>query len=392
MSGATISGGGGGGTTSPLTTKGDLYGYDTANARIPVGANGTLLQADSTDPSGLGVKWAAVAGTGDVTAAAVLADNSIIRGDGGAKGVQDSGILISDTDSITGVDDLTVGGDIAVTGTVDGRDVATDGTKLDGIEALADVTDTTNVNAALATSVGTITTGVWTGTDIAAADGGTGRSSHTAYAVICGGTTTTAAQQSIAGVGTAAQVLTSNGAGALPTFQAAAGGTPPPKVYFYAPKDLSALETNFAVLEKVTGTNVKVMVRSFDDTTEEFANESFEVPGDVSTTGSDTVTFRAYVMAKTAVASKNVKLTFGHLPLNDSEDYDQAYTDISIDDQAIDATQDDLTEITWTETLTNLGWSANDLVLFRFSRESATTTNLAGDMYLFSFSILIPRE
>lgn len=39
-------------------------------------------------------------------------------------------------------------GNIAVSGTVDGRDIATDGTKLDGIEALADVTDATNVAAA----------------------------------------------------------------------------------------------------------------------------------------------------------------------------------------------------------------------------------------------------
>ena len=37
---------------------------------------------------------------------------------------------------------------ITVTGTVDGRDIATDGTKLDGIEANADVTDATNVTAA----------------------------------------------------------------------------------------------------------------------------------------------------------------------------------------------------------------------------------------------------
>lgn len=57
------------------------------------------------------------------------------------------------------------------------------------------------------------------GTDVPVADGGTGRSSHTAYAVICGGTTGTGAQQSIASVGTSAQVLTSNGASALPTFQ-----------------------------------------------------------------------------------------------------------------------------------------------------------------------------
>ena len=48
-------------------------------------------------------------------------------------------------DFAAGID---VTGNITVTGTVDGRDVATDGTKLDGIEASADVTDTTNVTAA----------------------------------------------------------------------------------------------------------------------------------------------------------------------------------------------------------------------------------------------------
>ena len=43
---------------------------------------------------------------------------------------------------------ITVTGDITVSGTVDGRDLATDGTKLDSIEASADVTDTANVTAA----------------------------------------------------------------------------------------------------------------------------------------------------------------------------------------------------------------------------------------------------
>ena len=66
----------------------------------------------------------------------------------------------------------------------------------------------------------TISGGSVTGiTDITVADGGTGRSSHTAYAVLCGGTTTTGAQQSIASVGSSGQILTSNGASALPTFQ-----------------------------------------------------------------------------------------------------------------------------------------------------------------------------
>ena len=50
-------------------------------------------------------------------------------------------------------------------------------------------------------------------------NGGQGNSSLTTYAVLCGGTTSTGVVQSIASVGTAGQVLTSNGAGALPTFQ-----------------------------------------------------------------------------------------------------------------------------------------------------------------------------
>ena len=44
---------------TPLTTKGDLFGFDTADARIPVGTNGHILTADSTQS--LGVKWAAPA-------------------------------------------------------------------------------------------------------------------------------------------------------------------------------------------------------------------------------------------------------------------------------------------------------------------------------------------
>ena len=55
------------------------------------------------------------------------------------------------------------------------------------------------------------------------AGGGTGDTSFTAYAVICGGTSSTAALQSIASVGSSGNVLTSNGAGALPTWQAAGG-------------------------------------------------------------------------------------------------------------------------------------------------------------------------
>jgi hypothetical protein len=44
--------------TSPLTTKGDLLGYSTTNARVPIGSDGFVLTADSTQA--LGLKWAAV--------------------------------------------------------------------------------------------------------------------------------------------------------------------------------------------------------------------------------------------------------------------------------------------------------------------------------------------
>lgn len=43
-----------GGGASPLTTKGDVWGYSTTDARIPVGTNGYVLQADSAQTLGVG--------------------------------------------------------------------------------------------------------------------------------------------------------------------------------------------------------------------------------------------------------------------------------------------------------------------------------------------------
>lgn len=39
--------------SSPLTTKGDIFVYSNEDTRLPVGANGTVLSADSSEPSGL---------------------------------------------------------------------------------------------------------------------------------------------------------------------------------------------------------------------------------------------------------------------------------------------------------------------------------------------------
>lgn len=101
-----------------------------------------------------------------------------------------------------------------------------------GTVQITDGTDVTKVVALDASGVATGTVRTITlqnvsgtmyvssGTDVVVADGGTGVSSFTAYAVICGGTTAAGALQSVASLGNSGQVLTSNGAGALPTFQA----------------------------------------------------------------------------------------------------------------------------------------------------------------------------
>lgn len=49
-----------GGGASPLTTKGDIFTYDTANARLPVGTNGYVLSANSATATGL--EWVAGGG------------------------------------------------------------------------------------------------------------------------------------------------------------------------------------------------------------------------------------------------------------------------------------------------------------------------------------------
>ena len=81
------------------TTKGDIVGFSgsATPVRLGVGSNDQVLTADSGET--LGLKW--VAGGGDVTAAANLGNNKLIRGDGGAKVIQESTIIVSDSGEMT---------------------------------------------------------------------------------------------------------------------------------------------------------------------------------------------------------------------------------------------------------------------------------------------------
>jgi len=71
-------------------------------------------------------------GSGTVSGPDTTTDNAIARWSGtDGYTIQNSGVIIDDLDNITGVNDLSVGGNITVVGTVDGRDVSVDGATLD---------------------------------------------------------------------------------------------------------------------------------------------------------------------------------------------------------------------------------------------------------------------
>ena len=84
--------------------------------------------------------------------------------------------------------------------------------------------DVAYVGQSSITTLGAITSGTWLGSSVDVAHGGTGSSSFSPYAVICAGTTATGVFQNVSGVGTAGQILVSNGAAAYPTWQTIAGG------------------------------------------------------------------------------------------------------------------------------------------------------------------------
>ena len=124
-------------TSGTNTGDQDLSGKQDNITLTTTGTSGaaTLVGATLNIPQYTG------GGGGDVSKVGTPADNQVgvWTGDGTIEGT--AGLTYDG--SAFGIT-----GNITVSGTVDGRDLATDGSKLDGIEAGADVTDTTNVTAA----------------------------------------------------------------------------------------------------------------------------------------------------------------------------------------------------------------------------------------------------
>jgi hypothetical protein len=150
--------------------------------------------------------------------------------------------------------------------------------------------------------------------------------------------------------------------------------------------------TNFAPWEKVTGTYGDIYAHAFDDGGAEYVQSQFKLPENIGS-GSTTVTFYIEGFAKTWVTGKNVEFTFYHSAKADDEDWDSAdFTSEVSGDLALSTTaQDSMDFFSYTETFTNLGWSAGDHVRIKLGRTAASANELSGDYYLTHFRISVPR-
>lgn len=150
-------------TANLLVTDGYVIAYNATNNEfemVAAAAGGLANVVEDTTPQlggALDVNGKQITSVGG-TDIEVHSDNdvNVILGDAG--GVDDFNIKDSGDVIVAGIDS---DGNITTSGTVDGRDVATDGTKLDGVEAAADVTDEANVTTALdGATLGAVTVAV----------------------------------------------------------------------------------------------------------------------------------------------------------------------------------------------------------------------------------------
>jgi hypothetical protein len=88
-----------GGSPSPLTTKGDIYTYDTDDARLGVGTNGQVLTANSATATGL--EWATPSGGGNVSTSGSITTGSIPVFDSSTTVTGTAGLLLTDTGTTT---------------------------------------------------------------------------------------------------------------------------------------------------------------------------------------------------------------------------------------------------------------------------------------------------
>ena len=256
---------------NPMTTLGDMIyeGAGPSATRLAIGTSGQVLTVSggipswSTPASG-GVTTISFGSTGltpsTATSGAVSVAGTLAIANGGTGST--STTYCSLTSNVTGTLPATNGGTGQSSYAVGDLLFASTTTALSKLADVATGNALISGGVGVAPSYGKIGLTTHVSGTLPVANGGTGRTTNTAYAVICGGTTAGGVEQSIASVGTSGQVLTSNGAGALPTFQAAGGSSFPAgtRMSFQqtsAPtgwtKDATAA-INDSILRLVTGT------------------------------------------------------------------------------------------------------------------------------------------
>jgi hypothetical protein len=236
-----------------------LSAYPIVNVDIAAGAeiavsklaDGTARQLLQTDAAGTGVEWASnidVPGTLDVTSAATFDSNVIIQGDLTVNGtetiintqtldVEDKNIVIGKV--VTPSDVTADGGGITLKGTtdktinwIDATDawtfsehvniVSTKEYRIAGTKVLDATSLGSGVTGSSLTSVGTIGTGVWNGTAIGTAYGGTGQTTYTNGQLLIGKTDGTLAKATLTA---STGVTITNADGSITISATGSGGT-----------------------------------------------------------------------------------------------------------------------------------------------------------------------
>lgn len=102
----------------------DIFRFDDGETEYGVETSGKIKADTAPTANDEVVRFQDIPAFGDlVESAANIADNAVVRGDGGAKGIQGSNVTIDDAGSISLLADQTV----------DGRDISDDGAKLDAL-------------------------------------------------------------------------------------------------------------------------------------------------------------------------------------------------------------------------------------------------------------------
>ena len=143
-------------------------------------------------------------------------------------------------------------------------------------------------------------------------------------------------------------------------------------------------------IKKITGTNVDILAVGFDDSTDEGRICHLKVPSDVQS--GSTITFRVVWISQTATTGNVIWDARYQSTGAEGETFDGALTTKAASADAAQGTVLLRTVTTWTETLANLGWAANDDVAIVFYRDANNVSDtLVGDCDVIAFGVEIPR-